>query len=72
MGTATTERVTDDTKRLATLKREIAMRGYEVDSTAVARAILIKLRLLRRARAAIDALPNDRTRAADESSHPPR
>jgi hypothetical protein len=71
-GTVITERVTYDTKRLTTLRREIALGGYEVDSAAVADAILLKLRLVRRGRAVIAAHRSDRSRGADERSHPAR
>lgn len=67
-----TERVTYDTRRLASLKREIMLRHYQVDSAAVAEAILVKLRLLRQGREAIAAQPGGRTPALDESPRPRR
>jgi hypothetical protein len=66
-GASITEQVTHDTKRLASLKREIALQSYEVDSAAVAEAILLKLRLVRRGRMAIAAQRGDRTRGLDGS-----
>jgi hypothetical protein len=71
-GTGITERVTYDTKRLATLRREIALGRYGVDSAAVADAILLKLRLVRRGRTVIAAQRGDRSRGADGRSHPAR
>jgi hypothetical protein len=67
-----TERVTYDTRRLASLKREIMLRRYQVDSAAVAEAILVKLAVLRRGREAIAAQPGGRTPAPDASSRPRR
>jgi hypothetical protein len=71
-GAVITEQVTHDTKRLASLKRDIALHSYEVDSAAVAEAILLKLRLVQRGRMAIAAQRGDRTRGLDESFRRPR
>jgi hypothetical protein len=46
---------------LKALKREIALNRYEVDSGAVADAILSKLRLLRSGQAALASSAADRT-----------
>lgn len=72
LGVGKTERVTYDTKRLASLQREIASRTYEVDSGAVAEAILLKLRLVRRARRAIAAMSDDRSPGLGGPSRPDR
>jgi hypothetical protein len=71
-GDGITEQVTYDTKRLATLRREILLHRYEIDSAAVAEAIRLKLRLVRRGRAAIAAQRGDRSPGADERSRPGR
>jgi hypothetical protein len=51
---------------LEKLKRDIAMQRYEIDSGAVAEAILRKLRLVRQGLLALDAGASDRTRPAGE------
>ena len=59
-------------ERLARLKREIALNGYDVDSTAVADAILLKLRLLHRGRMAIAAAQAGRSREQASRPHQAR
>jgi hypothetical protein len=56
-------------ERLARLKREIALNRYDMDSTAVAHAIRLKLRLLHRGRIAIAAAQAGRSREQASSFH---
>jgi hypothetical protein len=51
------------------LKREIALNRYDMDSTAVAHAIRLKLRLLHRGRIAIAAAQAGRSREQASSFH---
>jgi len=54
---------------LKQLKREIALERYDVDSEAVAGAILRKLELIRRGRSALGGSVADRSRAPRTSHH---
>ncbi len=56
-----TERPSSDPERLNELKREIAIHAYEVEASAIAEAILRKLRLVRYARLALNGSEADRT-----------
>jgi hypothetical protein len=55
--------------RLEQLKRDVALRRYDVDSAVVAEAIVRKLLLVRRGREALASSGADRTRA-DRPAYP--
>ena len=62
---------TETRGRLKELKREIALNRYDVDSGAVADAILSKLRLVRQGRMALTVSAADRS-PSGPSRHPSR
>ncbi len=53
------------------LKREIALKRYDVDAEAVADAIVAKLRLVKQGRRALEASEADRSLVAAESLRRP-
>ena len=60
------------TERVDELKREIALKRYDVDAGAVADAIVAKMRLVKQGRRALAADVADRSRMADVLSRPGR
>ncbi len=58
---------TKDGERMKDLKRDIALSHYEVDASAVADAILAKLRMVKRCRDAI-AVEADQIRQSSRST----
>ena len=67
LGYQTTDLVIDaaGTERVVELKREIALKRYDVDASAVADAIVAKMRLVKQGRRALAADPVDRSPTAD-------
>jgi hypothetical protein len=50
-------------ERVDELKREIALKGYDIDAGAVADAIVVKMRLVREGRRALAASEADRSQS---------
>lgn len=60
------------TERVSELKREIALKRYDVDAAAVADAIVAKMRLVRQGRRALAVDAGDRNPAAQTLYRPSR
>jgi hypothetical protein len=71
-GKARTIRSREDKTNVAGLKHRVALDGYQVDSHAVADAILLRLRLLQRGRQAVAAQRAGRSRAGGVQRRPGR